>query len=386
MTDQPKDTADDVFARLATVPAPVMAEYLRIELPQTVAAILLLLPPERAARIVEGLPPQFRREVLSRMARSDALLPTPRTVIATILDREFLNGNVRPATPDRNDQVRRLIALMNPELRDGALAALVPPAEPPTKPSDPPPAFQWGDLNAVRPRPPETISDAPPETTHGRLTLLEVIYDRFVRLLSTSTRVVTGLNAEITLDYVLAISQTDYLSGLPLPAFLCPFTAEGGGYCGMIVVSPQLAFEVAEALLGGTVGVDMTTAPRRPFTTIERNLLELVLTAILDDLSIAFSPVAAATFRLDRIESNPRFVAIAAPETAMYQGALRMEFAKGGGKFHLLLSEEALEPLREALAQEIVPPTHQTKPPFIVPTDGGPKLKLATPPAERRNA
>jgi hypothetical protein len=387
MTDQAlSDPAGDVFVRLATVPVPVMAGYLMNELPQTVAAILLLLPQERTAEIMTSFPPGFFREVLRRMARSEALLPAPRTVIANILDCEFLNGTVRLVTPDRREEVRRLIALMNPELRAGALAALVPPVEPPTKPSDPPSAFQWGDLNAVRPRPVESVSDAPPETTHGPLTLLEVIYDRFVRQLSTSTRVVTGLNAEITLDYILAISQADYLSGLPLPAFLCPFTVEGGGYCGMIVVSPQLGFEVADALLGGTVGVDTTTDLRRPFTTIERDLLELVLNAMLDDLSIAFSPVASATFRLDRIETNPRFAAIAAPETAMYQGALRMEFTKGGGKFHLLLSEAALEPLREALTQEIVPPTHQTKPPFVVPTDGGPKLKLAPPPAERRNA
>jgi hypothetical protein len=390
MTDQAlNDPAGDIFARLGTVPASVMAEYLMIELPQTAAATLLLLPPERSAKIIEELPPQFRQDVLRRMARSEALLPAPKTVLATVLDHEFLGAVARPVTPDRNEQVRKLISLMSPELHHDAMAALAPPGEMPKERSDPPAAFEWGDLNAVRPTPPKASKRSPPRTwqaTGNCLPLLEVVYDRFVRTLSTSTRVATGLNAEISLDYIYLISQDDYLNRLPLPALLCPFTAEGGGYCGMIVASPQLLFEVADTLLGGTLGVDMTTALRRPFTTIERNLLDLILNVMLDDLSIAFRPIASATFRLDRIETNPRFAAIAPPDAAMYQGALRVDFAKGGGKFHLLLSDEALEPLRGALSQTIVPPTHQAKPPLVVPTDAGPKLKLATPPAERRNA
>jgi hypothetical protein len=395
MTDQaPNDHAAGVFARLATVPVPVMVGYLSFEMPQTAAATLLLLPPERAAKIANDLPPDFRQEVLRRMARSEA-------VLATILDREFLCGTTRPATPDRHEEVRRLIALMDPELRDAAMAALEPP-EIPTRRSEPFSAFAparrrrrsaWVDLNAVRARnieayenSPQQETESPEQETENPVPLLEVVYDRFVRRLSTSMRVVSGVNAEISLDYIYLISQADYLERLPLPALLCPFTTEGGGYCGMVVTSPQLLFEMAEVLLGGTVGIDMRTAPRRPFTTIECSLFELALDAMLDDLSIAFSPIGSATFRLDRIETNPRFSAIAPPNTAMYQGALRIEFDKGGGKFHLLLSDAALDPLREIISQPIVPPAHQPKPPLAGPTDAGPKLKLATPPAERRNA
>ena len=55
MTDQAlNDPSGDVFARLAAIPVPVMTDYLVIELPQTVAAILLLLPQERAAAILKG--------------------------------------------------------------------------------------------------------------------------------------------------------------------------------------------------------------------------------------------------------------------------------------------------------------------------------------------
>jgi len=388
MTDQTSSKpADDIFARLATVPVPVMTGYLLNELSQTVAAVLLLLPQERAAAILKRMPPNFFQDIVRRMASSEALLPAPRAVLAATLEREFLPNGPRPATPDRREEVQRLIGLMDPELRAAATKAIEPlPERPEAAPSVRPPDYAWPDLNALAPRNPEA-ADAPlPETIHGPLPLLEVVHDRFVRMLSTSVRVVTGLNAEITLDNIGAISQGEYLERLPLPALFCPFTAEGGGYCGMVVASPQLLFEMCDALLGGTIGLDMSSLQLRPFTTIERGLIELALDAMLADLSSAFDAICSAKFQLDRLETNPRFAAIAAPDTAMFLGTYRVDFAKGGGKFHLLLSEAALGPLHEILPQQIVPPAHQPKPPLVVPNEGGPKLKLAAPPAERRNA
>jgi hypothetical protein len=381
MTDQaPKDPAGDVFARLATVPVPVMAGYLKNELPQTVAAILLLLPQERAAEIMRGLPPRFFQNVVRRMASSEALLPAPKTVLATILERHFLSSGARPVMPNRNEEIRRLIALMSPELRDAAMAALEPPPESPKKPTSPPPAYQYPDLRLQGPENPGTISSSLP--------LLELVYDRFVREVAASMRTVTGLNVEVSLDRISDIQQADYLNRLPLPALLCPFTAEGGGYCGLIVASPVLFCEVVDALLGGTTGAGLSTLNLygRPFTTIERSLFELAVDSMLGDLSTAFGEVGSVTFRLERTETNPRFSVIASPDALMIQADLRINFETGGGHFHLLLSVAALEPLRETLSQQILPPAHQAKPPLVVPTDAGPKLKLATPPAERRNA
>lgn len=381
MTDQaPNDPAGDVFARLATIPVPVMAGYLMNELPQTVAAIMLLLPQERAAAIMKGLPPRFFQNVVRRMASSEALLPAPRTVLATVLEREFLPGTARPVTPDRNEEVRRLIALMDPELRDAATAALEPPAETPKTRSSPQPAepSPWPDWSVEEIGYHEAFGAQP-------VPLLR-IYDHFVRRLSTSMRIVTGLNAEISLHRISDIHQADYLNRLPLPAFEIPFTAEGGGYCGLIAVSPQLIHEMADALLGGTIGIDTSKLRHRPFTTIDRNLFELAANAMLADLSSAFGEVASVTFRLERIETNPSFAFIAPPDASMVQADLSITFEKGKGWFHLLLSDAALEPLREIFSQPIVPPAYQAKPPLVVPTDAGPKLKLATPPAERRNA
>ena len=51
----------------------------------------------------------------------------------------------------------------------------------------------------------------------------------------------------------------------------------------------------------------------RPYTTIERNLVERMVTVVLSDMSAAFDPVSPVTFRFDRLETNPRFATIARP-------------------------------------------------------------------------
>ena len=199
-------------------------------------------------------------------------------------------------------------------------------------------------------------------------------------------RIATGLNVEVSLHRLSDIQHAEYLDRLPLPAFQIPFTSEGGGYCGMIAVSPQLIHEMADALLGGAVGSGTEALRPRPFTTIDRGLFQLAAEPMLADLSAAFGEIATVTFQLDRIETNPSFACIAPPDASMIQADLTITFEKGQGWFHLLLSRAALEPLRETFSQPIVPPAHQARPPLVVPTDGAPKLKLATPPAERRNA
>jgi hypothetical protein len=387
MTDQASnEPVGDVFARLATVPVPVMAGYLVNELPQTVAAILLLLPQERAAAIMNGLPPRFFQSVVRRMASSEAMFPAARTIVAKVLEREFLANGVR-GTPDRDEEMRRLVALMSPELRDAAMAALEPPAEVPKKPRNPPPAYSWSDFMLLtKELVAERTDDA--KELKNPLPLLEPVYDRFVRMLATSMRTVTGLNSEISLDRLSYVQHGDYLNQVPLPAVLVPFIAEGGGYCGLVVASPVLFCEVVDALLGGTIGPGLETLNLygRPFTTTERSLFELALDSMISDLSTAFDVVGSVAFRLERTETNPRFAIIAPPEALMIQADLSIKFEKGGGRLHLLLLDAALDPFREILSQLVIPPAHQPKPPLVVPTDAGPKLKLATPPAERRNA
>jgi flagellar motor switch protein FliM len=60
------------------------------------------------------------------------------------------------------------------------------------------------------------------------------------------------------------------------------------------------------------------------------------------------------TFRLDRLETNPRLADIAAPTDAMLVMCGRVDFDGCGGRWHLAFSHEVLDPMRDALGPSIL--------------------------------
>src|SRR3546814_9863768 len=56
--------------------------------------------------------------------------------------------------------------------------------------------------------------------SYERLPMLEVVFDRLVRLMTTSLRNFTSDNVEVSLDNITSIRFGDYLNSIPLPAIL----------------------------------------------------------------------------------------------------------------------------------------------------------------------
>ncbi len=75
----------------------------------------------------------------------------------------------------------------------------------------------------------------------------------------------------------------------------------------------------------------------RPYTTIERNLVERMVHVVLADLSSAFDPLSPVTFRFDRLETNPRFATISRPSNAAIVAKLRIDMEDRGGRLELML-------------------------------------------------
>ena len=64
--------------------------------------------------------------------------------------------------------------------------------------------------------------------SYERLPMLEIVFDRLVRLMTTSLRNFTSDNVEVSLDNITSIRFGDYLNSIPLPAILAVFRAEIG--------------------------------------------------------------------------------------------------------------------------------------------------------------
>ena len=187
--------------------------------------------------------------------------------------------------------------------------------------------------------------------SYERLPMLEVVFDRLVRMLSTSMRNFTSDNVEVSLDNILSLRFGDYLNSIPLPAMLAVFKAEEWDNFGLLTIDSSLIYSIVDVLLGGRRGTAAMRIEGRPYTTIERNLVERMVHVVLADLSSAFDPLSPVTFRFDRLETNPRFATISRPSNAAIVAKLRIDMEDRGGRLELMLPYATLEPVRELLLQ-----------------------------------
>ena len=190
--------------------------------------------------------------------------------------------------------------------------------------------------------------------SYERLPMLEIVFDRLVRLMTTSLRNFTSDNVEVSLDNISSIRFGDYLNSIPLPAILAVFRAEELDNFGLLTVDSNLIYSIVDVLLGGRRGTAALRIEGRPYTTIERVLVQRMVEVILNDARQAFEPLTPVHFNLDRLETNPRFAAIARPANAAILVKLRIDMEDRGGRVELLLPYATLEPIRKLLLQQFM--------------------------------
>jgi flagellar motor switch protein FliM len=190
--------------------------------------------------------------------------------------------------------------------------------------------------------------------SYERLPMLEIVFDRLVRYMTTSLRNFTSDNVEVSLDSISSIRFGDYLNSIPLPAILAVVKAEQLENYGMLTVDSNLIYSIVDVLLGGRRGTAAMRIEGRPYTTIERVLVQRMVEVVLGDAKLAFEPLTPVTFTLDRLETNPRFAAIARPANAAILVKLRIDMEDRGGRIELLLPYATLEPIRKMLLQQFM--------------------------------
>ncbi|MEA2904789.1 MAG: flagellar motor switch protein FliM [Alphaproteobacteria bacterium] len=187
--------------------------------------------------------------------------------------------------------------------------------------------------------------------SYERLPMLEIVFDRLVRLMTTSLRNFTSDNVEVSLDRITSVRFGDYLNSIPLPAILAVFKAEEWDNFGLITINSSLIYSIIDVLLGGRRGQSAIRVEGRPYTTIETNLVKRMIEVVLADAELAFKPLSPVKFNIDRLETNPRFAAISRPANAAILVRLRIDMEDRGGNVELLLPYATIEPIRDVLLQ-----------------------------------
>jgi flagellar motor switch protein FliM len=190
--------------------------------------------------------------------------------------------------------------------------------------------------------------------SHERLPMLEIVFDRMVRLMSTSLRNFFQGNVEVTIEGITSVRFGDYLDSIPLPALLGVIKAEGWDNYALMTIESTLTYAALDSLLGGGRPTAVTRIDGRAFTFIETQLIRRFINVALNDAETAFAPLSPVKFVVDRVETNPRFAMITRHANASILVDLRIDLEGNGGTLQILLPYATIEPIRPLLLQSFV--------------------------------
>jgi flagellar motor switch protein FliM len=213
--------------------------------------------------------------------------------------------------------------------------------------------FRLDDLNFADQNGLRAIIDSA-MVSYERLPMLEIVFDRLVRLMTTSLRNFTSDNVEVSLDRITSVRFGEYLNSIPLPTILGVVKAKEWDNFGLFSVDSSLIYAMIDVLLGGRRGAHTVRVDGRPYTTIETGLVKRMMELVLHDAEQAFRPVSPVRFEIDRIETNPKFAAISRPTNAAILVRLRIDMEDRGGCVEILLPYATIEPIRELLLQNFM--------------------------------
>jgi flagellar motor switch protein FliM len=181
----------------------------------------------------------------------------------------------------------------------------------------------------------------------GRMPTLEMINDRFGRLLRGSLYNELRRAAVISVGSVQIVKFADYVRTLHLPTSLNLVKFNPLRGTGLIILDPTLVFALIDIYFGGKGR--HAKIEGREFTAIENEIIANVLKETFRNLQEAWSHIAPLVIEKVGSEMNPHFANIVSPTEIVVVARFGVDFDGVGGDLHVTMPYSMIEPLREVL-------------------------------------
>jgi flagellar motor switch protein FliM len=182
----------------------------------------------------------------------------------------------------------------------------------------------------------------------GRMPTLELINERFARLLRIGLFNFIRRSAEISVSPVRTVKYSDFIRNLVVPTNLNLVQIKPLRGTALFIIDPNLVFLIVDNLFGGN-GQFHTRVEGRDFTPTEQRIIQRLLGIIFEDLEKSWAPVHEVKFEYMRSELNTQFANIATPNEVMVITTFNIEFGAAGGEFHICMPYAQVEPIRDKL-------------------------------------
>lgn len=186
----------------------------------------------------------------------------------------------------------------------------------------------------------------------GRMPTLEIINERFARLVRVELFNFLRRTVEVSVGPVRIVKYTDFIRNVIVPTNLnlvhiTPFRGTA-----MVICDPTLVFLVVDTMFGGD-GRFHTRVEGREFTHTEHRIIQRILGIIFETYEKSWAPVHPIKFEFLRSEMNTQFANIATPNEVVVAFTYTIEMGSNTGEIHFCLPYAMIEPIRDVLTSPL---------------------------------
>src|SRR5215471_10059915 len=183
----------------------------------------------------------------------------------------------------------------------------------------------------------------------GRMPTLEIINQKFARLLRASLSGNLRRVIDVSAQNVEMRKFGEFLKTLPVPTsmHIIRMNPLRGG--ALLVIESKLVLALIDSFFGGPGNSSQVKVKGREFTPIETHMILRVADLIFSDMEKAWESVEPIMVELERSEVNPQFVGIVPPSDVVVITPFAVEMDEAHGLITFCLPYSTIEPIRSKL-------------------------------------
>lgn len=188
--------------------------------------------------------------------------------------------------------------------------------------------------------------ERPAKFSKEHLRTLEIIYEHYGRLLSTNLPIYLRKNVTVGVASSETVTFSEFTNALGTPSILgiANFSPLNGSI--ILELSTNLGYTMIDRMLGGSGSPLEKT---RDFSEIELSIIEKMLVVSLQLMRDPWKNVVDITPYLDRLETNPQFAQVIAPNDMVALVTLNLKIGDVEGLMNVCLPFFTLEDIMDRL-------------------------------------
>lgn len=186
----------------------------------------------------------------------------------------------------------------------------------------------------------------------GRMPTLEIINERFARLLRIGLFNFLRRSAEVSIGPVRVSKYSEFIRNLVVPTNLNLIHMKPLRGTALMVFDPNLVFLLVDNLFGGD-GRFHTRVEGRDFTQTEQRIIQRILEIVFETYAKSWEPVYPVQFEYIRSEMNTQFANIATPNEVVVSMTFTVELGPVSGEMHFCIPYSMIEPIRDILTSSL---------------------------------